>query len=193
MKSLKTDPSSVPLNNFDAEDKIEEDRNNEEKRPNWNNRIEFLLACVGYSVGLGNVWRFGYLCSKSGGGAFLIPYFINLIIVAVPLMYMEFSVGQFTRRGPIGAMSKICPFFKGTGIATVVISFFLTTYYVVIIGWDLYFLFSSFASEVPWKKCNNSWNTKDCWDGTLNATLKPNDSKTPSEEFYKFKYFFNLI
>jgi solute carrier family 6 GABA transporter-like protein 6/8/11/12/13 len=50
-------------------------------------------------------------------------------------MYMEFSVGQLTQRGPIGAMSQICPLFKGTGIATVVISFLLTTYYIVIIAW----------------------------------------------------------
>lgn len=55
--------------------------------------------------------------------------------VAIPLMYMEFSVGQLTQRGPIGAMNRLCPLFKGTGIATVVISFFLTTYYIVIIAW----------------------------------------------------------
>ncbi|CAF0789248.1 unnamed protein product [Brachionus calyciflorus] len=165
-----------------------EDDIQEESRQNWNSRFEFLLACVGYSVGLGNVWRFGYLCSKSGGGAFLIPYFINLIIVAVPLMFMEFSVGQFTQRGPIGAMSRICPLFKGTGIATVILSFFLTTYYIVIIAWDLYFLFGSFRSEVLWNGCNNTWNTKDCWDGSLDISQKlSNNSKSPTEEFFRYK------
>lgn len=116
-----------------------------------------------------NVWRFGYLCSKSGGGAFLIPYFITLVLVALPLMYLEFALGQFTRRGPIGAITRICPLFKGTGIATVVISFFLTTYYIVIIAWCLFYLISSFASELPWKSCTNIWNTEKCWDGSMNG------------------------
>ncbi|RNA10549.1 sodium- and chloride-dependent GABA transporter ine-like [Brachionus plicatilis] len=154
----------------DTTDTSSEDTNSE-VRENW-----------------GNVWRFGYLCAKSGGGAFLIPYFINLLIVAIPLMFMEFSVGQFTQRGPIGAMSRICPLFKGTGIATVVLSFFLTTYYIVIIAWDLYFLFSSIGKEVRWQGCNNSWNTIDCWDGSLDPSLKTsNDSRSPTEEFFRFK------
>jgi solute carrier family 6 GABA transporter-like protein 6/8/11/12/13 len=99
---------------------------------------------------------------------------------------MEFAVGQYTQKGPIGALKKICPLLKGTGIATVVISFFLTTYYIVIIAWAMYFIFSSFRSEIPWKTCNNTWNTADCWDGTLNFTLKTsNNTLTPSEEFFK--------
>ena len=48
-----------------------------------------------------NKRRFGYLSAKSGGGAFLIPYFITLAIVAIPLLYLEFAVGQFTQRGPM--------------------------------------------------------------------------------------------
>ena len=131
------------------------------------------------------MWRFGYLSAKSGGGAFLIPYFTCLLVIGFPLLYMEFAIGQFTQRGPIGAITRLCPLLKGTGVATIVISFFLSTYYVVIIAWALYFLFSSFAAKVPWKTCHNSWNTPDCWDGSLNASLKTsNNSKTPSEEFF---------
>jgi len=208
--------STVPLTTFSSSELSScESCDKTEDRQAWGSRLQFFLACIGYSVGLGNVWRFGYLCAKSGGGAFLIPYFINLIIVAIPLMYMEFSIGQFTQRGPIGAMAKICPLLKGvylspfsfnlnfalfyviligTGIATVVISFFLTTYYIVIITWAAYFFFSSFTSELPWSKCNNTWNSDDCWDGSLNISFKTsNDSKTPSEEFFRFLNFFQLF
>ncbi len=59
--------SRVPLAKND-DSQISEDSIQIEKRENWGNRFEFLLACIGYSVGLGNIWRFGYLCAKSGGG-----------------------------------------------------------------------------------------------------------------------------
>ena len=60
--------SRVPLAKSDDSSEISEDSIQIEKRENWGNRFEFLLACIGYSVGLGNIWRFGYLCAKSGGG-----------------------------------------------------------------------------------------------------------------------------
>ena len=82
-------------------------------RESWDSRVSFLLACIGYAVGLGNIWRFPYLCYKSGGGAFLIPYLIMLFLCGLPLLFMELTVGQYTRRGPIGALGKICPILKG--------------------------------------------------------------------------------
>ena len=54
------------------------------------------------------------LCHKSGGGAFLIPYFIMLLFCGLPLLFMEIAVGQYTRQGPIGALKKICPILTGT-------------------------------------------------------------------------------
>ena len=82
-------------------------------RETWGSRASFLLACIGSAVGLGNIWRFPYLCYKSGGGAFLIPYVVMLIFCGIPLLYMELTIGQYTRQGPIGALGKICPILQG--------------------------------------------------------------------------------
>ena len=84
-----------------------------EQRETWGSTVSFILACIGYAVGLGNIWRFPYLAYKSGGGAFLIPYLVMLLLCGIPLLYMELAVGQYTRRGPIGALGKICPLLKG--------------------------------------------------------------------------------
>ena len=83
------------------------------ERDVWGNGWEFVLACVGFAVGLGNIWRFPYLCYKNGGGAFLIPYFIYLICGAAPLLFLEVGLGQFMSQGSI-SIWKLCPIFKGT-------------------------------------------------------------------------------
>lgn len=152
-------------------------------RQTWSNKAQFVLACIGYAVGLGNLWRFPYLCYKSGGGAFLIPYFVMLFVCGIPLLLMELAVGQFTRRGPIGAIEKLCPFFKGAGVGTVIMSFLLGTYYNVIIAWAIYYLFQSFTSELPWRKCDPSWAVN-CFDEySLNGTV-PNGTKSATEEYF---------
>ncbi|CAK9826613.1 Sodium- and chloride-dependent GABA transporter ine [Anthophora retusa] len=160
------------------------------RRPHWANKVQFVLACISYSVGLGNVWRFPYLCYKSGGGVFLIPYFLILIVCGVPLLYMELSIGQFTRRGPIGALGQICPLFKGAGLSSVVISFLMSTYHNVIIAYAIYYFFAAFRAKQPWSDCDNSWNTFACWLPTyiaIDNRTRPNASRTPSEEFFDNK------
>ncbi|KAG8334565.1 hypothetical protein J6590_087246 [Homalodisca vitripennis] len=99
---------------------------------------------------------------------------------------MELAVGQFTRRGPIGALSQLCPIFKGAGLSSVMVSFFMATYYNVIIAYFLYYLFTSFRASAPWSDCSNKWNTPRCWQSSLN-TSRPNFSVSPSEEFYDRK------
>lgn len=88
----------------------------EKVRPKWGHPLQFLLACVSYAVGLGNVWRFPYLCQMYGGGSFLVPYIIMLIVEGMPLMYLELAVGQRMRQGSIGAWRTISPYLSGVGM-----------------------------------------------------------------------------
>ncbi|XP_028436367.1 sodium- and chloride-dependent transporter XTRP3A isoform X2 [Perca flavescens] len=124
-----------------------------EARPSWDNPLQFVLACVSYAVGLGNVWRFPYLCQMHGGGGFLIPYFIMLILEGIPLFYLELAVGQKMRLGSIGAWTAISPYLGGVGLASVVTSLYLCLYYNVINAWSFWYLFHSFQSVLPWADC----------------------------------------
>lgn len=102
---------------------------------------------------------------KSGGGAFLIPFVVMLVLCGLPLLFMELAIGQYTRKGPIGALGKLCPAFQGAGVATVVLTFWLASYYNVIIAWAMFFLFSSFYDPLPWTGCHNAWNIPEqCFD-----------------------------
>ncbi|XP_027728323.1 sodium- and chloride-dependent transporter XTRP3 isoform X2 [Vombatus ursinus] len=130
----------------------------EKARPQWSNPLQFVFACISYAVGLGNVWRFPYLCQMYGGGGFLVPYLIMLILEGMPLLYLELAVGQRMRQGSIGAWNMISPYLRGVGIASVVVSFFLSMYYNMINAWSFWYLFHSFQDPLPWSSCSLNSN-----------------------------------
>uniref|UniRef100_A0A452UFZ7 Transporter n=1 Tax=Ursus maritimus TaxID=29073 RepID=A0A452UFZ7_URSMA len=142
-------------------------------RGQWTNKMEFVLSVAGEIIGLGNVWRFPYLCYKNGGGAFFIPYFIFFFTCGIPVFFLEVALGQYTSQGSVTAWRKICPLLQGIGLASVVIESYLNIYYIVILAWALFYLFSSFTSELPWTTCTNAWNTEHCMDFLKQKTRSP--------------------
>uniref|UniRef100_A0A8C6SGS4 Transporter n=1 Tax=Neogobius melanostomus TaxID=47308 RepID=A0A8C6SGS4_9GOBI len=127
-------------------------------RPNWDSPMQFTMACVSYAVGLGNVWRFPYLCQMHGGGGFLIPYLLMLFLEGMPLFYLELAIGQKMRLGSIGAWTTISPYLGGVGLAGMVTSLYLCLYYNNINGWSFWYLFHSFQAVLPWSTCPLSAN-----------------------------------
>ncbi|XP_029506402.1 inactive sodium-dependent neutral amino acid transporter B(0)AT3 [Oncorhynchus nerka] len=141
-----------------------------EERPKWNNKAEYLLTCIGFAVGLGNVWRFPYLCQIYGGGAFLIPYLIALVFQGLPLLYLELAIGQRLRMGSIGVWNSISPYLGGVGVASMVVSFCVSLFYNTIVAWVLWYLFNSFQEPLPWSQCplnhNNTGYVEECVEST---------------------------
>ena len=113
-------------------------------RQRWSSRTVFVLAAIGSAVGLGNVWRFPYLAGKYGGGAFLIPYLTALLLVGLPLLMLEFAIGQKTQQGVTGAFKRLHPSFQGFGLAAVLTGFTITAYYAVVMAWTLIYFFNAF-------------------------------------------------
>ncbi|XP_077358759.1 sodium-dependent neutral amino acid transporter B(0)AT2-like [Festucalex cinctus] len=139
-----------------------QDASEPEGRAGWNSKIEYFLAQVGFSVGLGNVWRFPYLCHQNGGGSFLLLYVLMMLVVGIPLFFLELAAGQAIRQGSIGVWKFISPRLVGIGYSSCVVCFFVALYYNVILAWSLFYLGNSFQSPLPWTSCPEEANVTEC-------------------------------
>uniref|UniRef100_A0A674ND66 Transporter n=1 Tax=Takifugu rubripes TaxID=31033 RepID=A0A674ND66_TAKRU len=153
---------------------------NPKERGKWDSKLEFILTVAGHIIGLGNVWRFPYLCYKNGGGVFFIPYVLFLFTCGIPVFFMETSLGQYTSQGGITCWRKICPLFEGIGYGGQMIALYVGVYYIIILSWAFLYLFSSFSSELPWTNCHNSWNTPQCIGYNDSASLLLSGNTTSS-------------
>jgi len=170
-------------------------------RGEWGNKLDFLFSCISVSVGLGNVWRFPYLCYKNGGGAFLIVYFTAMTFCGIPIFFQEVAIGQYLGSGGMTLVAQLCPMLKGVGIATMTVVGFLDIYYCVIIAWTFFYLFATYSviPDLPWATCEGWWNTKACFKGSENITensllkknftamLGHNKTTTSVEEFWEHR------
>jgi NSS family neurotransmitter:Na+ symporter len=124
-------------------------------RDRWQSRLVFILAAVGSAVGLGNLWRFPYLTYKYGGGAFLIPYLIALIVIGFPLLVLEFALGQKFQRAAVDAFANVKRGFSTVAWWALFSGFIVITYYAAVMAWALKYLFSAFT--VAWKGASENY------------------------------------
>ncbi len=115
----------------------------------WSSRWIFILAATGSAVGLGNVWRFPYMAGESGGGAFVLLYLLCLLVMVVPIMMAEILIGRRGRQSPMNSMRTLAEEEGGSrhwqwlGMMGVVAGFLILSYYSVIAGWILAYVFRS--------------------------------------------------
>ncbi|XP_078509883.1 sodium- and chloride-dependent GABA transporter 2-like [Lissotriton helveticus] len=182
-----TKGDTTPAHPLMEKEEFEECKPEIMERGQWNNKQEFLLSVAGEIIGLGNVWRFPYLCYKNGGGAFLIPYLIFLFTCGIPLFFLEISVGQYTSQGAVTCWRRLCPIFEGIGYASQVIVMLLDIYYIIILAWAFFYLFSSFTTDLPWASCGHEWNTGNCVEfrGNSSSFNITSNSTSPVIEFWE--------
>ncbi|XP_053967326.1 sodium-dependent nutrient amino acid transporter 1 isoform X2 [Anastrepha ludens] len=142
----------------------------------WGNEIEFLFSCISLSVGLGNIWRFPYIAFQNGGGAFVIPYLIVLLIIGRPVYYLEIILGQFSGRGCIKAFN-MAPIMKGVAAGQVLATGASITYYSSIMALTLRFLIASFSKVLPWSYCREEWG-----DSCLNESISMAHASSAHEQ-----------
>lgn len=161
-----------------AEQKEQADKPKEE----WGNGLEFLFSCISLSVGLGNIWRFPYIAFQNGGGTFVIPYLIALLIIGRPCYFLEISLGQFRGGGVLRAFD-LAPILKGVAAGQVLATGASITYYSSIMALTLRFLLASFSAELPWSSCRESWGS-DCLDGNSSYSASNATGKMSPAQLY---------
>lgn len=118
----------------------------------WSSRLMFLIAAIGFAVGLGNLWRFPYLAGQNGGGAFVLLYIAAVFIIGLPLVIAEVAVGRAGGADPAGAWRKVAetqgvsPWWRVIGYLGIAASFLVVSFYCVIGGWTLAFAWNAVST-----------------------------------------------
>ena len=117
-------------------------------REQWGSRLGFILAAAGSAIGLGNIWRFPYVTADNGGGAFVVVYLLCIALICLPYLFAELALGRNSQKNPVGAIAAIK---KGTpwmlvGGLCVLTGVFILSYYSVVAGWALGYIFKAFVA-----------------------------------------------
>lgn len=117
----------------------------------WSSRWAFILAATGSAVGLGNIWKFPYIAGENGGGAFVLVYLLCIACIGLPVMMAEVMIGRRGRQNPVNALTSLAkeenahPFWKYLGWSGIVAGIFILSYYSVIAGQAMAYIFRAFS------------------------------------------------
>lgn len=112
----------------------------------WTSRFAFLMASIGFAVGLGNIWRFPYITGENGGGAFVLVYMVCVITIGLPILIAELMIGRHGKMTPPGSMKKVAelsqqsPRWAWVGVMNLLAAFLIMITYSVVAGWVLNYL-----------------------------------------------------
>ena len=120
------------------------------EREKLKSRMGFILLSAGCAIGIGNVWKFPYMCGQYGGGAFVLIYILFLVILGIPVMTMEFSVGRASQKSPVKAYNELeKPGQKWHihGYLAMIGNYLLMMFYTTVGGWMLHFFYLTAAGK----------------------------------------------
>ena len=109
----------------------------------WNSIFTFILAMIGLTIGIGNIWRFSYILYSNGGGSFFIPYLIAICVMGIPFLILEYGLGFSFKKSFSKLMHDIRPEFEIVAWMLVIFVFIVVIYYMIILGWDFVYLLNS--------------------------------------------------
>jgi len=119
----------------------------ESQHGTWSNRLAFIFAATGSAVGLGNIWKFPYMTGENGGGAFVIIYLLCIMCIGIPVMISEVMLGRMGKQSPVHTMLSLSKtygrssFWSAIGWMGVLAGFVILSFYAVIAGWVLHYIF----------------------------------------------------
>lgn len=119
-------------------------------REQWGSKLGFILAAAGSAIGLGNIWKFPYVVGENGGSAFIIIYLLCTAIIGLPVLVGEILIGRTTQRNPVGAFRALSGsrFWAGVGGMGVAAGFLILSFYAVIAGWSVGYIYESFSGDL---------------------------------------------
>ena len=141
-----------------------------EKRERWDSRTAFVMAAIGSAVGLGNIWRFPVTCYKYGGGAFFIPYFVALLTAGIPLMILEYGIGQMMQGSAPKSLSRVNKHTEWVGWFALLIGLVISIYYAIIMAYSVEYLIYAIKGFFTGGRMDWSISTAG-FTGTFEATF----------------------